>query len=401
MARSHGPAPWPDVIARGHRPRPSSGWICEGTIEATADAWRVAAEAFAVEGVWLGAEPISTGHINATWLATCRTAGGDRRFVLQAINTAVFREPEVLIENQVRVTRHLEARLAARGVAHPERHCLRLVPARDGGWCVELGERGVWRASPFIEGTRHHDVASSPRVAREAGRVFGRFAADLSDWQGAPLRETIPHFHDLPRRVSALRRAVEADARRRLAGCRAEAETALAASRDLQEALGSIGSEAWPERVVHNDCKLNNALFDAVSGEGLCAVDLDTVMPGRIAFDVGEIVRSATCAAPEDERDLSKVRFDLELFRAVVHGYLEGAGGILTAEERAGLSLAGPLMTLENAVRFLTDHLEGDVYFGVHRPGHNLDRARAQLSLFGSMWEARGGAAGAVEALVP
>jgi Ser/Thr protein kinase RdoA (MazF antagonist) len=361
------------------------------------DDWRRAAEAFEVEGDWVRASPISTGHINATWLATCRTSAGERRFVLQSINTDIFRQPDVLMDNVVRVTRHLQAALASRGAADAARRCLRLVPARRGGWSVDLGDGGYWRASTYIEGTRHYDVAETPAVAEEAGLVFGRFAADLADWAGPPLRETIPHFHDFPRRVAALDAAADRDAAGRLDGVRADVDAALSAAGLLEEALRSAGAESWPERMVHNDCKLNNALFDVASGEGLCAVDLDTVMPGRIAFDVGEIVRSATCAAPEDERDLSKVRFDLDLFAAVVRGYVRGAAAILTEEERAGIPMAGPLMTLENGLRFLTDHLEGDVYFAAQRPGHNLDRARAQLRLFGSMWVARDAAARAVE----
>jgi Ser/Thr protein kinase RdoA (MazF antagonist) len=234
-------------------------------------------------------------------------------------------------------------------------------------------------------------------VAAEAGRVFGRFAADLADWSGPPLGETIPRFHDFPLRVSALEAAVAADARERSAAVEPEVEAALAGAEALRSALATAGADEWPVRVVHNDCKLNNALFDVETGEGLCAVDLDTVMPGRIAYDVGELVRSATCAAPEDERDLSRVGFDLDLFAVAVRGYLDGAEGLLTPAERAGLPLAGPLMTLENGVRFLTDHLEGDVYFPAHRPGHNLDRARVQLQLFQSMWAARDRAVRAVE----
>lgn len=363
------------------------------------ESWKRAARALDVEGEWQGASRLSTGHINATWLARCRTPQGTRRYVLQSINTGVFRDPHALMQNAVRVTRHLERSLRARGVSDVERRCLRFVPARDGRFAVDLGDAGFWRASPFIEGTCHHDVAATPRVAEEAGRVFGRFAADLSDWEGAPPRDTIAHFHDFGRRVSALESAAAADRAGRGAAVAHVVESALGAADVLRSALREIGAEAWPERVVHNDCKLNNALFDVDTGEGLCAVDLDTVMIGRIAFDVGEIVRSATCAAPEDERDLAKVVFDPQLFEAVVRGYLDGAGRVLTDEERAGMALAGPLMTLENALRFLTDHLDGDVYFGAGRPDHNLDRARAQLRLFESMWSARADAARTVERL--
>lgn len=363
------------------------------------ESWRRAAAGFAVDGEWLDAERLSTGHIHGTWLARCRIDGEDRRFVLQSINTRVFPDPAALMDNVARVITHLRTSLERRGTADLDRRCLRLVPARDGRSWVEAGDAGVWRASPHIGGSCHHDTAPDPAVAEEAARVFGEFVALLADWSEPPLVETIPHFHDLASRSHALERAVAEDRCGRLSAARSEVEAARSGVAELLAALGAAGSATWPVRIVHNDCKLNNVLFDRASGVGLCAVDLDTVMPGQAIFDMGEIVRSATCSAPEDERDLDRVVFDLAFFRAVARGFLRGIGPVLDASEHAALPLAGPLMTLENGVRFLTDHLEGDGYFPAHRPGHNLDRARAQLRLFGSMWEQRREAAAAVDEL--
>ncbi len=359
--------------------------------------WRRAAAGLAVDGEWTGATALSTGHIHQSWLATCREATGDRRYLLQSINTRIFRDPAVLMDNIVRVTGHLRRALERRGVADLERAVLQVVPGRDGRPWVDAGPSGCWRAYAYIEGTRHFDTAESVDVAREAGRVFGEFVASLSDWSGPAPAETIANFHDFDGRVRDLETAVARDVAGRLASVGDDVEATLTAVRDLLAELDGAGRRDWPVRLVHNDCKLNNVLFDAASGRGLCAVDLDTVMPGHVAYDLGGLVRTATCPAPEDETDLARIVFDRARFAGCVDGYLSGAGDLLTSAECGAFHLAGPLMTLEDAIRFLTDHLAGDVYFAVHRPDHNLDRARSQRALFERMWEVRAEARREVE----
>lgn len=357
---------------------------------------RAVGRAFALPGRFAGASRHGSGHIHDTFVARYDEGGKARRFVHQRLNTRVFRDPEGLMANVARVTGHLRARLAARGVPDLERRALRLQSAADGRLFHVDADGSYWRTTPYLEGTRSVDAVESPDQAHEAARAFGHFAALLSDLPAPPLAETIPHFHDLARRLAALEAAVRADPCGRAAGVASE----LALVRERHGALARELTAAGelPRRVVHNDCKINNLLLDAASGEGLCVVDLDTVMEGTLLCDFGELVRTGTCRAPEDERELARIQFDLGLFESLARGYLAGFSGLDEAELRA-LPLAGPLLTLENAVRFLTDHLEGDGYFRIRRPGHNLERARAQLTLAARMAERLGAARRAVEAV--
>jgi len=203
-----------------------------------------------------------------------------------------------------------------------------------------------------------------------------------------PLAVTIPDFHDLGKRFEQLQEAVRANPHGRAAAVAAEIESASRWYDHLERALAETAFSSLPRRVVHNDCKLNNLLLDADSGEGLCVIDLDTVMDGTLLCDFGELVRSGASHAAEDEPNLAAIRFDLELFTALAEGYLAGTGGFLTSEELHALPLAGPTLTLENAVRFLADHLAGDGYFRIHHAGQNLDRARAQFRLAEQMLDA-------------
>jgi Ser/Thr protein kinase RdoA (MazF antagonist) len=303
------------------------------------------------------------------------------------MNTRVFRDPVALCDNIVRISDHLRCKLAARGVPDRERRCLTVIRARDGHpFCVD-DAGAFWRVFRFIEGTRTCDTVEGRAQAYEAARVFGEFAADLVDLPGPPLAVTVPAFHDLTKRFAQLQEVVRADSHGRAAAVRAEIDTASRWYERLEDALAEAAFCTLPRRVVHNDCKLNNVLLDVETGEGLCAIDLDTVMEGTVLCDFGELVRSGTCRSPEDERDLASLVFDRELFLALTAGYLAGTADFLTEAEKRILPLAGPDLTLENAVRFLADHLSGDVYFRIHREGHNLDRARTQLRLVELMME--------------
>jgi len=306
--------------------------------------------------------PFGGGHINETFLVA--TAGGE--LVLQRLNLAVFPDPDGLTANIAAVHRHLGGRLM------PEP-----VPAADGRWLVRDGA-GAWRAWRRVRDAAPVAV-STPAAARAAGHLLGRFHRGVAGLDPAALIETLPGFHDPAGRVAALRAAVAADPCGRVAGVAAEIAAAEAGER--LAALAAELSAGLPRRVAHNDAKLDNVLFGA-SGKALCLVDFDTVMPGAWFWDAGDLLRSAATPAAED--DPAAARHN-GLYRAVLDGYRSGAGDALTADEGEALDHAGAVVTYEQAVRFLTDWIRGDVYYRISRPGHNLDRARAQFSLLASM----------------
>lgn len=347
-------------------------------------------------------DPVDEGHINRSWTITVAGPGaalGVRPaapgHLLQLVSADVFPNPEHVIENVAAVTAHLGRAVRATGLSSPERRTLTLVPTRAGRPWHRDPDGAVWRLYPFIGGTTVREHVTTALEAREVGRAFGTFQRLLADYHGSRLHETIPRFHDTAWRVAALEAAATADCMARLARCRREVEVLLVrrAIADVLPAL--LASGAVPERIAHNDAKSSNVLLDAQTGEALCVVDLDTVMPGTALADFGDMVRSATSPTAEDEPDTSRVAVRPELFAGLVEGYLAEAGATLTAAEREHLVFAGQLITYEQAVRFLADHLEGDRYYRVARPGHNLVRARAQIALLESI-EGNEGALGNV-----
>ncbi len=322
---------------------------------------RIAAH-FNLPGPVQAVVPHPVGHINDSFIVT----SADRRFLLQRINTGVFKSPRNVMENIARVTEHLRRK----GV-----QTLTLISTRDGK--TYLDEGGAWRMYDFIAGARSFDVVDAPARAREAARAFGEFQCALADLPPPRLAETIPDFHNTPMRFAAFRKSLEADSANRAASAKREIDFALA-QESLAHALIDLH---LPERVTHNDTKINNVLFDERTDRAVCVVDLDTVMPGLALYDFGDLVRTATSPAAEDERDLSRVVFQKPMYDALVEGYLETAGDMLTDAEKEHLALAGRVITFETGLRFLTDHLGGDTYFKVHREGHNLDRCRTQFRL--------------------
>jgi len=340
---------------------------------------RVAGE-FALAGALREARAHGRGRIHQTWLVVC---DGGRRYVLQRLNAHVFPDLDAVMANVVRVTGHLERALARPGA--PDLRPLRMVPTRAGAsWLREPGGGG-WRAYEFVEGTLTLERAETPDQAYQAALAFGAFAALLADLPPPPLHETIPDFHDTAARVRALREVARRDPLGRVAGARRELE-ALLANAGLARRVPALARERGLRlRVVHNDTKLNNVLFDAAGARAVCVIDLDTVMPGHLAYDFGDLVRSATNAEPEDGSDPARAALRLPVFEALARGYLEGAGPVLDAADRESLRFAGPLLAFEVAVRFLTDHLAGDTYFRSARPGQNLERCRVQLALLVSM----------------
>jgi thiamine kinase-like enzyme len=332
--------------------------------------------AFNMEGEFHSAKPYGSGHIHDTW---CVTFDHGRRIILQRINTAIFTNPVAVMENIERVTAHLRSMLA--GETDLDKRVLRLVSTRDGvAWHVDAENR-YWRAYRFIEGARTFDVVSSPRQAFEAAKAFGEFQRLLADLPATVLHESIPDFHNTAKRFRAFEQAVAEDVAGRCADARHE--TAFAASR-IEMATELLNAEL-PRRVTHNDTKLNNVLLEDETGRGICVIDLDTVMPGLVAYDFGDMVRTMTCAAEEDECDLSRVAMEFGLFDAVLRGYLEGAKDFLIAGERDSLISGAKVIAFEQGIRFLSDHLAGDTYYKVSRAGQNLDRCRTQFRLLESI----------------
>jgi aminoglycoside phosphotransferase (APT) family kinase protein len=372
---------------------------------------------FDLGGAVAGVAPAAEGHINRSWVVTLASAptpltaqpgptvrphtGTPAQFLLQRINETVFPAPEQVMGNVERVTRHLAAALAREGASEPERRALRLVPTREGAAFHRDREGGVWRVYPFIAGTTVREHVATRAEAREVGRAFGTFQRLLAGYDGPRLHDTIPHFHDTARRVAALERSVADDRVGRAAGATAEIESALA-RRELAAVLPPLlTSGAVPERIAHNDAKSSNVLLDQRTGQALCVVDLDTVMPGSALYDFGDMVRSATSPTPEDERDLERVRVHVPLFEGVAEGYLAAAWPTLVPAERDLLVFSGELIAFEQAVRFLTDHLDGDRYYRTAYAGHNLVRCRTQLALLANLERRRDEFSGILDRALP
>ena len=345
------------------------------------------ASEFCVDGDLVEVTPVTHGHINDTFVATYRRAGRSARYVHQRINHHVFKDPAAVMDNIARVTRHIRAKLLAAGALDVDRRVLTLVLTRDGGTFHRAADGNYWRTYLFIENAHIHDVVETPQQAYQTALEFGKFQQQLADLPGPRLAETIPHFHDTPKRFDALERAIAVDPLDRAMLAEPEIEFALQNKEMTGMLLDLHARGAIPERITHNDTKFNNVMLDDATGEALCVLDLDTIMPGLALYDFGDMVRTATCACAEDETNLSKVRMEMAMFEALVRGYLAAVGGVLNAAEKRHLAFAGKLMTFEVGIRFLTDYLEGDRYFKVHRPAHNLDRCRNQFALVASIAE--------------
>jgi aminoglycoside phosphotransferase (APT) family kinase protein len=346
---------------------------------------------FAIYGEVVAAVPYGSGHINDTFAVTVSQAGTAVRYIFQRINHRIFTDVPALMDNILRVTSHQQARLAATGADDASRRSLTVIPARDGKPYVRDNGGAWWRAYLFIERALTHDKIESAAQARTAAQAFGEFQRLLADLPGGRLSETIPAFHDTPRRYATFEAAAQTDVAGRAAGCADDVAFARSKEPLARTLTDLLAAGLVPERVTHNDTKLNNVMLDDDTGAGVCVIDLDTVMPGLSLYDFGDMVRSATNAAAEDETDLTKVVARPEIFAALAEGFLAGAGAALNDVERAHLVIAGRVITYEIGLRFLTDHLQGDVYFKIKRPGHNLDRARNQFALVRSL-EAQSGA---------
>ena len=340
------------------------------------------AELFAFDGKVVDAKPFGSGHINETLLLT--TDKGTQ-FILQKVNTHVFTNPQALMENIFRVTGFLKKRLVEAG-RDPDRESLTFVKTLDGQLFLP-DKNCAWRAYRFHDDLVALDTCRDANDFYESGKAFGRFQALLNNYPANTLHETIPNFHDTPVRYAQLHEAIAKDAAGRLVLVKKEVEFALAREKDASIIMDLQEKEILPLRVTHNDAKLNNVLLDPETGEGVCVIDLDTIMPGQAIFDFGDSIRFGASTAAEDEKDLTKVSLDLDLFDAYTKGFLEGCNNVLTKEEKDLLPTGAWMMTLECGIRFLADYLNGDTYFKIHYPEQNLDRARTQFKLVKEMEE--------------
>jgi len=335
---------------------------------------------FALDGTVVSCEPYGAGHINKTYLVVTETG---RRYILQKINNHVFKDIDGLMGNVEAVTGWLHE--------HTEdpRGVMELVPTCDGHSWYQSEDGGAWRVVHFLEGTICLQEAETPADFYESAVAFGNFQQMLKDFPADTLVETIPDFHNTPDRFRKFREVLAADPMGRAKDVQEEIAFALAREEESATLVKLQQAGQLPLRVTHNDTKLNNVMLDAETHKALCVIDLDTVMPGLSLYDYGDSIRFGASTAAEDEQDLSKVEMSLELFETYTRGFLSACPG-LTQTERDMMPMGAKLMTLECGVRFLTDYLDGDHYFAVHRDGQNLDRCRTQFKLVADMetkWE--------------
>ncbi len=329
----------------------------------------------------MGGEEVKSGHINSTYLVTYELGdGGRRRYILQRINEKVFKDPLAVMRNVECVTSHINWKVLRRK-RDLGGQTLNLYPHKTGRFYGYGEGGGIWRCYNYFEGCQTYDVVKNTRQAFEAGHAFGAFQDLVSDLPSDEIVETIPDFHDTRQRYEALMEAEERDSCGRVAEVQPELEFVRRNEDAVDRLLRLQGEGDLPLRITHNDTKINNVLFDMETDEAVCVIDLDTVMPGLSLYDFGDLVRTATNPAAEDERDITKVEMRIGVFEALVEGYLASAGGVLDEAEIAQMAFSGRLISIELGMRFLTDHLNGDQYFRVHRENQNLDRARTQLRL--------------------
>jgi hypothetical protein len=282
------------------------------------------------------------------------------------------------------VTRHLRQKILAAG-GDPQRETLTLIPTRDENSYFRTEEGDYWRGYIFINNARTYECVENIDHVYHAAKAFGNFQKLLSDYPPGELIETIPNFHNTRKRFETFLEVLEKDECDRAGSARPEIEFVLSRKSDVSVLVDKLEKGELPERITHNDTKFNNVLIDDATGKGVCVIDLDTVMPGLALYDYGDAIRSLANTAAEDERDLSLVNFDLRIFDYFTRGYMDSIGEVLTPQEAAYLSFSAILMTFECGMRFLTDHLQGDQYFKIHRSGQNLDRCRTQFKLVADM----------------
>lgn len=324
------------------------------------------------------------GHINDTFLVVTETPNQEHRYILQRMNKEIFKDPVALMRNIKSVTEFLREKIIQNG-GNPQRETLNLVKTKEGLSYYVDENQNYWRTYLFIEHTTSYNLVENPEDFYQSGKAFGNFQRLLADYPADELVETIPNFHNTPLRFEAFKKAVKEDVCGRVAMAQEEIAFVMKHEKDMAVAQTMLEEGKLPLRVTHNDTKLNNIMIDNTTREAICIIDLDTIMPGLSIFDFGDSIRFGANTAEEDERDLSKVSLSLPLFEVYTKGFLEGCQGSLTKTELRMLPMGAKLMTLECGMRFLTDFLQGDTYFKVHRENHNLDRCRTQFGLVADM----------------
>ncbi|MBQ2705018.1 MAG: aminoglycoside phosphotransferase family protein [Clostridia bacterium] len=337
-------------------------------------------EAFEFDGEIVSCGPVGNGLINSTF----RADTGSRAYIIQKINNKVFRDVDALMENICGVTSYLRDKIISAG-GDPNRETLNVINTKNGFPYFRCKNGYYWRCYEFISDTVVYNAVECPDDFYSCALAFSEFQRQLDGFPADKLYETIPDFHNTPDRCAKLMRAVRNDFCNRLEGVRDEIAFVTARAGELSYFVDRLCNRSLPLRITHNDTKLNNILFDKETNKALCVVDLDTVMPGAVAYDFGDAIRSGAPTLNEDTLTPYETRIDLELFEAFTKGFLEGCGDCLTENEIDSLVWGSKLMTLECGIRFLTDYLEGDVYFKTTRNGHNLSRARSQFALVADM----------------
>jgi Ser/Thr protein kinase RdoA (MazF antagonist) len=337
---------------------------------------------FKTEGEIISVEPFGAGHINDTFRAT---SDGGNDYLLQRINHHVFKDVPGLMDNLVNVTRHLREKLAGIPGSDPAKEVLTLVENKSNGYYIEDDDGSFWRVFYFLKHTKSYDQALTEQQAFEGGKASGRFQALLADMDPNLIIDTIPNFHNIEHRLSNLDKAIAADTENRLHKATAEIKFIDRRRQQMMHVLLAGRAGILQKRITHNDTKFNNVLLDQ-SDRAQCVIDLDTVMPGYVAYDFGDAIRTVINTAPEDEPNTDRTGLKIPLFAAYVRGYLEQAR-FLTDPELNSLIEGALLLPYMQAVRFLTDYLEGDKYFKIHTPEHNLQRAKAQLQLVNKLEE--------------
>ena len=341
---------------------------------------------FQLDAAVISCEPYGFGHINRTYKVCFFRHGEEKEYILQRLNTYVFRDPVAVMENVTSVTQFIRAKIKSTGVS-AKRSVLHYQTTADGVQYHVTEDGGFWRCCRFIEGSVSFLLPENCKIVEESGEAFGEFQTYLSDFPVEKLNIVIPHFHNTVNRYQIFRDAVAQNAAGRKAAVEKEIEGYFALEEIATRLYRMQRAGELPLRVTHNDTKCSNVLFDSDSFDYLCVIDLDTVMPGLVAFDFGDAIRIAGSKGEEDEKDLSKAVVDMEKYEAFTRGFVGKAKGLLTDTERETLALGAVAMTVECGMRFLTDYLDGDKYFRIHYEDQNLVRARCHLALAKDMIE--------------
>lgn len=337
-------------------------------------------DAFPFDGELQNIEYNNVGLINSTFVLDFFDGNRKFSYILQKINTNVFRNPDELMSNIMNVTAFLRNKINLLG-GNPERETLTFLYTKSNSPYFKDENGECWRAYSYVDKCHTCNEVDSPVKAFRLGKAFGKFQKMLSDFPSESLFETIPNFHNTPSRFEALKEAVKNNISGRLDGVKDELDFAFSRERDASHLLDLVADGKIPLRVTHNDTKINNVLFDDITNEAFCVIDLDTIMPGLSLYDFGDSIRSSAVKSDENEKDLCKYGLDLELFKQYTEGFLAEAGASLTEAELQNLAFSAKLMALECGVRFLTDYLNGDTYFKTSYPEHNLVRCKTQFKL--------------------